>query len=329
MIRFVAVLFAILGVSMAIPAGAFVPAPFRALTTQLRAFARQQPGIVGLDVVDLTSGYSAGYQAGVSMPAASTIKIPVMVEVFRQLEEGRFDLNRRITLLSSDKDWGSGELCDAPSGGTYSIETLLEKMIDISDNTATNMLIRFVGRRNINHTMYSLGLRHTQLTDDIRTQGYAIRNELRSSPGDMALLLSRMAHDQLIDEWSSRAMILILEGQEHNDLIPAVLPADLTIAHKTGTLHDTLNDVGIVYDQEAPYVIAVMTTDLPSLDDGQYAIRGISRLAYRDMNAVASWREASGLDPQLSLGAPIKAVDNPAAEYWLGDQTHQNSLNNL
>lgn len=252
------------------------------------------------------------------MPAASTIKIPVMVEVFRQLEVGRFDLNRRVTLLASDKDWGSGELCDARSGGTYSISTLLDKMIDISDNTATNMLIRFIGRHNINHTMYSLGLRHTQLTTDIRTEGYAIRNELRSSPGDMALLLSRMARQRLVDVWSSRQMIAILEGQEHNTLIPAELPPAISIAHKTGTLHDTLNDVGIVYDPQAPYVIAVMTTDLPSLDDGRSAIRGISRLTYRDMNALASWRVAAGLDFTFDPNAPPSPLDAPDLAVWLG-----------
>lgn len=311
-----AVLAVVFGVATIAPAGAFVPPPLRHMTSQLRAFARQQPGHVALEVIDLASGYSAGYEAGVSMPAASTIKIPVMVEVFRQLEAGRFDLTHRVTLLSSDKDSGSGDLCDAPSGGTYSISTLLGKMIDQSDNTATNMLIRFVGRHNINHTMYSLGLRHTQLTTDIRTYGYAIRNELRSSPGDMATLLSDMAHERLVDQWSSRAMIVILEGQEHNSLIPAVLPPDISIAHKTGTLHDTLNDVGIVYDQQAPYVIAVMTTDLPSLDDGESAIRGISRLAFRDMNAVATWRAEAG----LGLGFdPNRSAEAPEVGYWLGD----------
>jgi beta-lactamase class A len=126
----------------------------------------------------------------------------------------------------------------------------------------------------------------------------------------------------LIDEWSSRAMIMILEGQEHNSLIPAVLPPDVSIAHKTGTLHDTLNDVGIVYDHQTPYVIAVMTTDLPSLDDGQSAIRGISRLAYRDMNALGTWRAAAGLSVDFDPDAPADPAQAPDVGYWLGDQ-HQ------
>ena len=312
------VLVAMLAIAFALPARAFVPHPWTDFSTNLRAFARQAPGTVAFDVVDLTSGYSAGYEAGMSMPAASTIKIPVMVEVFKQLAAGRFDLNRRVTLRGSDKDWGSGELCDASSGRSYAVSTLLGKMIDISDNTATNMLIRLVGRRNINRTMYSLGLQHTQLTDDIRTEYSAIRYQLRSSPGDMASLLSRMARERLIDQWSSREMISILEGQEHNSLIPAPLPPATEIAHKTGTLHDTLNDVGIVYNQRSPYVIAVMTTDLPSLDDGRSAIRGISRLTYRGINKFAAWRQAAGIDAAFSPQSPTASNPDALANWWTG-----------
>src|ERR1700738_930979 len=96
----------------------------------------------------------------------------------------------------------------------------------------------------------------------------------------MMRLLGKMAKNELVDEWSSRAMIGILRGQKHNGLLPQPLPAGTAIAHKTGTLHDTLNDVGIVYLGGDPYVIAVMTTDLPTLDAGRRFIRGVSRLAY-------------------------------------------------
>jgi beta-lactamase class A len=98
-----------------------------------------------------------------------------------------------------------------------------------------------------------------------------------------------MAKDQLIDEWSSRAMIAILRGQRHNGLLPEPLPSGTEIAHKTGTLHDTLNDVGIVYlNGDDPYVIAVMTTDLPTLDAGRRFIRGVSRMAYDALGRFAS-----------------------------------------
>jgi beta-lactamase class A len=307
---------ALLTVSVNAPAGAFVPAPLARLTAHLRAFVKHAPGRVALDVIDLSTGYTASYDAGASMPAASTIKIPVMVEVFRQLQNARFDLAHRVTLRASDKDWGSGELCDAPAGTSYAVSDLLGKMIDISDNTATNMLIRLVGRPSINATMHYMGLRRTHLASDIRTEGTSIRYTLRSSPSDMAMLLTSMAHDRLIDRWSSEQMILILEGQEHNTLIPQPLPTDLTIAHKTGTLSDTLNDVGIVYVGGAPYVIAVMATNLPTLSVGRRFIRGVSKVAFQEMHALADWREAAG----MSLDDPtLVQTLSPDVAVWVGN----------
>jgi beta-lactamase class A len=286
------VAFCLAGVS---PASALdVPGPLAELQSRLSAFSMRAPGHIGIAVTDVTTGLSTGINPGTEMPAASTIKIPVMVEVFRQLAAGRFDLNRRVTLRASDRDWGYGELCDARIGSTYTVARLLSLMIDVSDNTATNMLIRLVGRRQINQTMVELGLTHTRLTDFIRSSGTMIRWALRSSPADMAHLLRSMARDQLVDEWSSREMVTILRGQHHNSLLPEPLPLGTDIAHKTGTLHDTLNDVGIVYEGEEPYVIAVMTTDLPTLAAGRRFIRGVSRIAYDALGRFATWREANG-----------------------------------
>jgi beta-lactamase class A len=277
------------------------------LNSDVRNLARRTPGAIALDVLDLNTGYTAGFNAARSMPAASTIKLPVMVEVFVQLEAGRFDLARRVTLLASDKDYGSGELCDAPAGTTYSVSQLLEKMIDISDNTATNMLIRLVGRRSINRRMNELGLAHTHLAGDVRTEGWEIRRTLRTSPADLVHLLALMARGELVDEWSSNEMIAILKADQFNTLLPAPLPGGVPIAHKTGSLFDTLNDAGIVYAGDAPYVIAVMTTALPSKDLGRAFIHTISRLTYADELRLARWRQASGVD-----GTAL----SPDAGYW-------------
>ena len=247
------------------------------------------------------------------MPAASTIKIPVMVEVFRQLELGRFDLTRRLTLLGSDKDYGSGDLCYEAAGTTFTVDDLLMKMIDISDNTATNMLIRLVGRRSINSTMYGLGLAHTLLTTDVRTDSWAVRQSLRTSPQDMVRLLALMAKRQLVDDWSSNEMISILEDDQINTLLPEPLPVDVAIAHKTGSFFDTLNDAGIVYEEDAPYVIAVMTTHLPSLGLGRTFIRNFSREAFAQEGRLATWRSTVGIDTYAAT-APVPNA--PDVRYW-------------
>jgi len=111
----------------------------------------------------------------------------------------------------------------------------------------------------------------------------------------MLTLLDSIARDEMIDQWSSREMLSILEGQTHNGLLPSPLPKDVKIAHKTGSLHDTLNDVGIVYQDEEPYVIAVMTTQLPDLDLGRAFIHKVSRITYDALGRFATWREEEGI----------------------------------
>jgi beta-lactamase class A len=293
--------------------------PLSDLQARLRSVSQRVPARVGIAIEDLNTGTISGINANASMPAASTIKVPVMVEVFEQMSQGRVSLNKVVHLMASDRDWGWGELCDAPLGSGYSVSTLLWKMITQSDNTATNMLIRLVGRQSINVTMHGLGLTNTRVADYIRSDG-DIRS-LRSSAGDMAHLLDAIARDQLIDQWSSRQMMLILEGQTHNGLLPVPLPRDLKIAHKTGELHDTLNDVGIVEDDREPYIIAVMTTALPTLDIGRSFIQGVSKLTYNAMEQFASWRQETGLTPVDRFTRPADTPDaaplSPDLRMWL------------
>ena len=294
------------------------PPPLLKLRGELRRLAASFPAASAVEVLDLSTNYSVGYNAGASMPAASTIKVPVMVEVFRQLEAGRFDLQRRVELLGRDKDYGSGDLCDDPVGQTFTVEELLSKMIDISDNTATNMLIRLVGLRSINRTMNDLGLEHTRLTQDVRTSSWSVREALRSSPSDMVHLLSMMARRKLVDQWSSNEMISILEDDQINTLLPEPLPDDVPIAHKTGSFFDTLNDVGIVYANETPYVIAVMTTHLPSLEMGRSFIRSLSKMTFAHEGQLAAWRTASGIGT-FAANASTPAAPAPVApdvRYW-------------
>jgi beta-lactamase class A len=299
-------------------ADAFLPEPLAQLTHDARKLAATLAAPTALEVFDLSTGYHTGVNSSASMPAASTIKIPVMVEVFSQLQSGKFDLLKRVRLTAADKDWGSGDLCEAPVGTTYPISVLLDKMIDISDNTATNMLIRLVGRRTINRDMSYLGLRHTRLTEDIRTEDWGIRQGLRTSPSDLVRLLSMMARRELVDQWSSNEMISILEQDQFNTLIPEPLPLDIPIAHKTGSFSDTLNDAGIVYADDGPYVIAVMTTSLRSQDAGRRFIHTISKLTYADERRLAKWRQRSGLTfDAFDRSAPGPAgATSPDVFYW-------------
>jgi beta-lactamase class A len=293
--------------ALATRADADAPGPLGTLQAELSAMSVHAPGNVGIMVEDLTTGLSSSVNANAQMPAASTIKIPVMVEVFKRLAHGDFDLNRKVTLQQSDRDWGWGDLSNAPRGSRYTVSKLLTLMITESDNTATNMLIRLVGRRAINREMTALGLTQTSLHDYIRSDG-PIHYALRSSCRDMVKLLTAMARSELIDEWSSHEMISILTGQRHNGLIPEPLPRGTTIAHKTGELHDTLDDVGIVYLDSEPYAIAVMATNLSTLDAGYRFIQGVSRIAYSELARFSLWRQANDYTAPPLRASPVAAA---------------------
>lgn len=252
---------------------------FRRLAPMLAQLANRLPGTVAVSIVDLSDGRSIGINADANLPAASVIKIPIMVEVFRQVATGRFTLSRTVSLTDEDRDDGFGDLADARWGAQYTVRDLLWAMITESDNTAANMLIRLVGRRNINQTMAGLGLEQTRLGDYIRSDGDV--RELRTSANDMTRLLWMIAGHRIVNARSCDFMLKILAAQQHNTLLPEPLPRGLWIAHKTGTLRDTLNDVGIVDLEGAPYIICVFTTHLRDLDDGEAFIRRASLLTFR------------------------------------------------
>lgn len=319
--RHVVALFALLSLAASLTARANaqldLPEPLAQLRATLASVAERAPGRAAFAVRDLATGYTSGYNMNEVMPAASTIKVPIMVEVFRQMAQGKFDLNRRVELFAKDRDWGSGDIAGSPVGSTFPVSTLLTQMITVSDNTAANMLIRLVGRANINHTMARLGLHHTHLADYIRTEEWSVRSTLRTTPADMVRLLAKMANDKLIDTWSSKQMIAILEAQEINTLLPEPLP-NIPIAHKTGSFNDTLNDVGIVYADQ-PYVIAVMTTNLPSLPVGRQFIRRISKVTYSHFEQLAKWRAANPIVAADPTPAPADDGIEPDVPMWGGE----------
>ena len=301
------------------PCAAAIPPPMRGLRDALRSLARSSDANVGIAVEDLATGAVTGYNLNRSMPAASTIKIPVMIEVFRQMARGRFTLTHVMHLRAEDRDYGSGDLAYAPLGASITVKELLSKMIDISDNTAANMLIRLVGRRRINAAMQAYGCHHTYLRTAIRTDVSSVETNLRTTPLDMLTLLVRMAHGKLVDAWSSHAMLEILAHQEIDTLLPEPLPDGTTIAHKTGSLHDVMADVGIVYEPGAPFAIAAMTSGLPDPQLGRDIVRRASLLSFNSMAELAEVRASLGLPNRLAdIITPAAIPEAPDVRYWTG-----------
>ncbi len=246
---------------------------------------------MGVALRHLERGDELMVNADDTFPLASVLKIPVLVEAFRQLEAGRFTLDDRWELTVAEKNLGSGVLTHFDDGLTPTVRDLLTLMIIISDNTATDMVIHRLGIDAINATIRELGLRHTFLPMTIRqifesilpsadpTQDpyeLAVAEDAFVPPPDAAGLQLGPANDvstprdmtdllELI--WTGRAagraacdgMLGVLLQQTLNDRLPRFLPPGTKVAHKTGTLGGVRNDAGIIYVDDAHLALTVFS----------------------------------------------------------------------
>lgn len=216
------------------------------------------------------------YNAADTFPTASIIKVPIMVEAFRQIEEGSLTLDETLPVLSEERTGGSGVLRFLHLGLPLTVRDAIELMIIVSDNTATNLLLRRIGGSGrVNTTMDELGLSQTRSAGRIgRNTPSSERLTLSSTtPFEMGALLSRIVTDQVVSPGACAAMRDILEHQIHDAMLPRHLPitedSPITVGHKTGAINHVRNDAGyisVVTDEgRRTAVVSAFTADL---DDG-------------------------------------------------------------
>jgi len=228
----------------------------RQLLSEIRKF-KGEPAVI---VKDLESDWEFVYAKNKLFPSASLVKIPIMAASFLAVEQGRLDLGRVIALKSSDKLTGSGILKSMPAGSTFSVERLIGLMIYDSDNTAANIITNLVGIDYLNNAFKEFGLKDTELlrkVADYRSRRQGIENYTTAE--DMALLLEKMYRRTLANRSVSDRCISVLKLTHLNDRIPKYLPADITVAHKTGLERNVCHDAGIVFTPRGNFLICVLT----------------------------------------------------------------------
>lgn len=260
------------------------------------------PGRLGVTVRFLDHGLETGLNEHERFPTASVIKVPIMVEVYRQVEAGDVRLDEPLPVLAEEISAGSGILQYLHVGLELTVADAIELMIDISDNTATNLLLRRVGVDNVNATMERMGLSHTRSSGHIGRHNPAPRTEgpSHTTPWETAELLARIADGRAISPAASAAMMQTLGHQMYDDMLPRELPlhSDLTVpgrhqlrvAHKTGSIEGVRNDAGVITvereDGPRRVVVSAFTADV---DDGNLwtpqnpcvlAVARVGRLAY-------------------------------------------------
>ncbi|MFC1632309.1 serine hydrolase [Candidatus Omnitrophota bacterium] len=193
-------------------------------------------------------------------PAASLVKIPIMLSYFAAADQGMVDLNDSLQFRSSDWVGGSGRLRKIPVGESYSLETLIELMVSNSDNIAANMLIGHLGLDYFDHSFQEFGLKNTNLARKMMDfKSRSAGRENYTTAEDMAYILESIYRQQLFSEDASRLCLELLKSQMINDRIPANLPEGVSVAHKTGLERGVCHDVGIVFTEKGNFLISVLT----------------------------------------------------------------------
>lgn len=273
------------------------------LAAQIRDRIARVPGAeVAVSYRDLATGDSLDIGADVDFHAASTMKIPVMLEVLRDVEAGRLGLDQQILLVnrfhsivdgspySLDPGDDSDSLVYTLVGQRVPVRELLERMIVRSSNLATNELVALVGAENANATAHALGATHIRVlrgVEDIKAFDAGLNNTTTSS--DLAVLLERIERHEALSAGSAQLMKEILLRQQFNDEIPAGLPPGTPVAHKTGSITATLHDAAIVYPPgRKPYVLVVLTRAIPQESVARSLIADVSRLTWNYATGAAT-----------------------------------------
>jgi beta-lactamase class A len=242
---------------------------------------RNLDGVLGVAIVDLTTGQKYFLHADEVLPTASSIKIAILAELYRQAQQGKIKLGDLYTLQSSDLVAGSGIANALTPGVTrLTIRDVAALMISVSDNSATNIIIDRIGMENVNALLDSLGLTHTRLRRKMMdVKAAAEGRENIATPREMATLLEDLYRGKVLNKQMTDDFFELLSVHKES-YIPRELPEDLRIANKPGELEGVRNDSGIVFTGNRPFAISVMTTYLRREKDGGDAIVRIAVAAY-------------------------------------------------
>ncbi|MBV8885117.1 MAG: serine hydrolase [Chroococcidiopsidaceae cyanobacterium CP_BM_RX_35] len=253
------------------------------LKTALMQLTAKNVGLLpGVFFVDLDTGAYVELNSFSTFSAASMIKFPIAVAFFQEVDAGKIRLDEMLSVEPKLIGSGSGEMQYKPPGTKFTSLETVTKMITISDNTATNMLIaRMGGAAALNQRFRSWGLTATQ----IRNWLPDLSGTNTTSPRDLANLMASVNQGELMSLRSRDRLLDIMRHTTINTLLPPGLGAGATIAHKTGDIGTLVGDVGLVDMPSGKRYIAVTVVKRSYNDSrAQELIRQISRVVYQQLN---------------------------------------------
>ena len=255
--------------------------------------------LIAIAFYDFETGAEYLVNADESFHPASTFKVHVMMEVFRQANEGLLALEDRILIVNSFTSIADGSKYsldvkdDAETtlypriGETETVGELTRLMIVRSSNLATNILLEKIGTRNVNDFIRALGIEGVTVQRGVEDKA-AFRRGMNNSATASGLTqtMKLIAKEKVVSERASEKMIEIMLGQEFNESIPALLPNSVKVAHKTGWTNDFYHDTGIIYpENRKPYVLSIMTRGFAEdqEDEAHDCMANISKFIYEQI----------------------------------------------
>ena len=228
----------------------------------LEGYLKGIPGKLAVFCKNLVTGEILDYNGDIPMMAASVIKIPVLIETFRQIQAGMLKKDQLYVLEEGDKLPSCGCLNRMHAGLNLTVQDLYNLMIILSDNTAANILIRLLGgTEEINGSLAKMGYqtcRVNRLLFDSEASDKGIENYVSGREiGDM---LEKMYRGKMIDRKSSEEMLEIMKSQRLKNKIPFYFQGCVPIAHKTGEDDGITHDVGIIFGSQ-PFILCCMSNE--------------------------------------------------------------------
>ncbi len=251
---------------------------------RLRDLAGRSSGVTGLAALDLTNGEQFGVNENCLFPQASAIKIPVLMEVYKQAARGTFKLTDMRRIEKQDKATGSGVLAFLGDGTVQmNLHDLCVLMIVLSDNTATNILIELVGMAAVNETLDSLGLQQTRLRRRMMDTAAALRgDENLSTPAEAARIMEILWRGDFVSRAVCDEILDILKKPKGGPITSA-LPAGTEVASKPGGLPGVRTEWAIVLLKDRPYVMTIME-NYGMGQDASETLANLSKTAYGYFN---------------------------------------------
>jgi beta-lactamase class A len=240
------------------------------ITSQFKEETKNLSGVYGLYVVDLSNGYSFGISQDETFTAASLIKLPVMAGMYMKQEAGSLNLDSKYTLKNSDKSSGSGSLYSKPEGYQITYRNLVQLMGKQSDNTAYHICKNLLGDEQIESVMAKIGMLKTSLADNTTT------------PKDVGTFFEELYRGNVLNDDNKNELLNNMTDTIYEQWLAAGVPKDVQVAHKFGREVHVVNDAGIVFANDRPYVVVIMTKGVVE-HEADEVFPKLSKIVYENM----------------------------------------------